>query len=75
MDPSYEYAHRYNNHQYATHTRTQTSSFLFAVAQNLTRLASKQASESVIYLFRLAPRSRGRRLIGRRGFFGAEMCV
>lgn len=43
--------------------------------KKLTRLASKQASESVINLFSLAPRSRGRGLIGGRGLFCAELCM
>lgn len=41
----------------------------------LTRLASKQASESVINLFSLAPRSCGRGLIRGRGLFSAELCM
>lgn len=54
---------------------TQTSRTLFAGAQKLTRLASKQASESVMNLFSLAPRSRGRGLIRGRGFFCRVLCM
>lgn len=74
------HTYRSNNHQYnhsrhsLTHTHKQTQRFLFAVAQKLTRLVSKQASESVIYLFSLAPRSRGRALIT-GGFFCPELCA
>lgn len=50
-------------------THTQTKRFLFTAAQKLTRLASKQATESVINLFSLAPRSHGRGLIRGRELF------
>lgn len=79
-DPSNTHTHAYTDiatiNADTPHTHTPTRRFLFAITQEkLTRSASEQASECVINLFSLAPRSHGRGLIRGGELFCGEQNI